>query len=242
MTVVSQLVAGSLAGAELAPQVLAKMEPWLEFARETIERALAGTPLAGLVPVDEAASAVITFYLGVNLLSNLDGGTHTDALFAHLRLARAACSAARRWYIETVPLLLLLFVLIFGLFGAGSGSSSSSRRGRPSRSGRSRSPTPGAPSPCAAASKRRSGFRAAGSGRCRTEPATRSSCRTSRRTGTPASRSGGSDAARRGTWTVPDDRAARLGAALQRQDPRPLTARAPLLQSAAGAPCATSFR
>jgi AcrR family transcriptional regulator len=84
MTVVSQLVSGSLARRELAPQVLANMEPWLAFARETIERALAGTPLAGLVPVDEAASAVITFYLGVNLLSNLDGGARTDALFARL--------------------------------------------------------------------------------------------------------------------------------------------------------------
>jgi AcrR family transcriptional regulator len=84
MTVVSQLVSGSLARRELAPQVLACMEPWLEFARETIERAVAGTPLAGLVPVEEAASAVITFYLGVNLLSNLDGGGRTDALFAHL--------------------------------------------------------------------------------------------------------------------------------------------------------------
>ena len=84
MTVVSQLVSGSLARHELAPQVLASMEPWLEFARGTIERAVAGTPLAGVVPVDEAASAVITFYLGVNLLSNLDGGGRTDALFAHL--------------------------------------------------------------------------------------------------------------------------------------------------------------
>ena len=64
--------------------MLAEVEPWLEFARETIGRALAGTPLAALIPVDEAASAVITFYLGVNLLSNLDGGARTDALFAHL--------------------------------------------------------------------------------------------------------------------------------------------------------------
>jgi AcrR family transcriptional regulator len=84
MTVVSQLDAGSLARRELAPKVLASMEPWLEFARETIERAVAGTPLAAVVPVEESASAVITFYLGVNLLSNLDGGARTDALFAHL--------------------------------------------------------------------------------------------------------------------------------------------------------------
>src|SRR3954470_19911204 len=39
MTVVSQLVAGSLARPELAPQVLERMEPWLDFAEETIERA-----------------------------------------------------------------------------------------------------------------------------------------------------------------------------------------------------------
>ena len=84
MTVVSQLVAGSLARPELGPQVLARMEPWLAFAEETIGRALAGTPLAGVVPVEDVASAVVTFYLGVNLLSNLDGGARTDALFERL--------------------------------------------------------------------------------------------------------------------------------------------------------------
>lgn len=84
LTVVSQLVAGSLARPELAPEVLRRMEPWLAFAEETISRALAGTPLEGLVPVDEAASTITTFYLGVNLLSNLDGGTRTDALFERL--------------------------------------------------------------------------------------------------------------------------------------------------------------
>jgi AcrR family transcriptional regulator len=84
MTVVSQLVAGSLARPELAPEVLRRMEPWLAFAEETIGRALAGTPLEGVVPVDEAASTVTTFYLGVNLLSKLDGGARTDALFERL--------------------------------------------------------------------------------------------------------------------------------------------------------------
>src|SRR4051794_2232646 len=40
LTVVSQMVAGSLARRELAPEVLARMEPWLAFAEETIARVL----------------------------------------------------------------------------------------------------------------------------------------------------------------------------------------------------------
>jgi AcrR family transcriptional regulator len=84
MTVVAQLVAGSFSKPELGPQVLARIEPWLAFAEETIRAAVAGTPLEPLVPVEELASAVITFYLGVNLLTGLDEGRRTDALFARL--------------------------------------------------------------------------------------------------------------------------------------------------------------
>src|ERR1700693_3449385 len=38
MTVVSQMIAGSLARPELAPQVVARMEPWLAFAEEAFRR------------------------------------------------------------------------------------------------------------------------------------------------------------------------------------------------------------
>jgi AcrR family transcriptional regulator len=72
MTVISQLVAGSLTRDDLAPQVLARMEPWIDFAEQAIERTLAGTALEGLAPPRRLAHAAITFYLGVNLLSHLD--------------------------------------------------------------------------------------------------------------------------------------------------------------------------
>ena len=84
MTVVSQLVAGSLARPGLKPEVLARMEPWLEFAEETIRRVVVGTPLEPLVPVEEVASAAITFFFGVNLFTGLGAGDRTDALFARL--------------------------------------------------------------------------------------------------------------------------------------------------------------
>ena len=82
MTVISQLVAGSLTREDLAPQVLARMEPWIDFAEQAIERALAGTPLEGLAPPRRLAPAAITFYFGVNLLSHLDPEHRiTDGLF-----------------------------------------------------------------------------------------------------------------------------------------------------------------
>jgi AcrR family transcriptional regulator len=72
MTVVSQIVAGSLARPELAPEVLARMEPWIDFAEQSFVKVLRGTPLAGALPTKELAYAVVTFYLGVNLLTALD--------------------------------------------------------------------------------------------------------------------------------------------------------------------------
>lgn len=82
MTVISQLVAGSLTREDLAPQVLARMEPWIDFAEGAIARAIAGTPLEGLAPARDLAHAAITFYLGVNLLSHLDPEHRlTDRLF-----------------------------------------------------------------------------------------------------------------------------------------------------------------
>jgi len=75
LTVVSQMVAGSLARRDLAPEVLARMEPWLEFAEETLRRFVGPT----LAP--ELALAAVTFYFGVNLLSVLDP-ERMDGLFA----------------------------------------------------------------------------------------------------------------------------------------------------------------
>ncbi|HET7856296.1 MAG TPA: helix-turn-helix domain-containing protein [Gaiellaceae bacterium] len=68
ITVVAQMVAGSLARPELAPEVLARMEPWLALCREAFEKVDGGATL----PARELAVAAVTFYLGLNLLTHLD--------------------------------------------------------------------------------------------------------------------------------------------------------------------------
>ena len=85
MTVVSQMFAGSLTRPELAPALVERMEPWIELAEETVEKALAGTPLQAIAPAREIAYGVVTFYVGVNLLTHLDPDrARTDALLERL--------------------------------------------------------------------------------------------------------------------------------------------------------------
>jgi AcrR family transcriptional regulator len=87
MTVVSQMIAGSVARPELAPEMLARMEPWIELCEDALKKALAQTPAAEAVPFRDLAYAVVTFYLGLNLLTHLDEDRErTEALVARLQV------------------------------------------------------------------------------------------------------------------------------------------------------------
>jgi AcrR family transcriptional regulator len=90
MTVVSQMVAGSVARPELAREVVARMEPWIQLCEDALRKGLAKTPAAEALPLRDLAYAVVTFYLGLNLLTHLDEDRErTEALVARLQgLAR----------------------------------------------------------------------------------------------------------------------------------------------------------
>jgi AcrR family transcriptional regulator len=73
VTVLVEMIAGTATVPELAAQVAQRIAPWRAFARTAIESTIAATPLAALVPVDDAAFAVVALYLGMEMLSHLDG-------------------------------------------------------------------------------------------------------------------------------------------------------------------------
>ena len=82
ITVISELVAGSLARPDLASEVVQRMEPWIDFTEDVIEDLLEGSPFQGLVPLRTLAFAVVALYLGVDLLSHLDqDNSRAEALF-----------------------------------------------------------------------------------------------------------------------------------------------------------------
>jgi AcrR family transcriptional regulator len=86
MTVVSQMVAGSVAKPELAREVVARMGPWIELCEDALRKGLAQTPAAEALPLRDLAYAVVTFYLGLNLLTHLDEDRErTEALVARLQ-------------------------------------------------------------------------------------------------------------------------------------------------------------
>jgi AcrR family transcriptional regulator len=85
ITVVSQMIAGSVVRPELAPEMISRMQPWLELCEQVVRKVLVDSPLAAAIPTKEVAYAVVVFYLGANLLTHLDADrTRTSSLFSRL--------------------------------------------------------------------------------------------------------------------------------------------------------------
>jgi AcrR family transcriptional regulator len=72
ITVLVELIAGASSSKELGSEVAARMEPWRAFAERAIERAV-GHSFDAVLPASEAAYAFVALYLGLEMLSHLDG-------------------------------------------------------------------------------------------------------------------------------------------------------------------------
>ena len=82
ITIFSEMVAASLAHPELGPELIARAEPWLDFVEGAIRKAAGDSPLLQLLPPREIAYGILCFYLGVNLMTQLEADTsRVEALF-----------------------------------------------------------------------------------------------------------------------------------------------------------------
>ena len=73
ITVLVEMIAGASSVPGLGAEVAARIHSWREFTRSAVEDALAGTPLGTVVPAGDIAYAVVALYLGLEMLSHLDG-------------------------------------------------------------------------------------------------------------------------------------------------------------------------
>jgi AcrR family transcriptional regulator len=81
ITIFTEMVAASLAHNELGPELVARAEPWLDFVEGAIRKGL-GDNLLQLIPPREVAYSVICFYLGVNVMTQLEPESkRVDGLF-----------------------------------------------------------------------------------------------------------------------------------------------------------------
>lgn len=73
VTVLGEMVAGGVSNPELGAQVAARMQPWIDMVERKVRALLAGSLLESMVPPRDAAFAIIALYLGMDMLSHLDG-------------------------------------------------------------------------------------------------------------------------------------------------------------------------
>jgi len=86
VTVLAEMISGSASSPGLGAAVAARLTPWTEFARDAIQAGVAGSPIAALLPVDDLAHVSVALYLGLEMLSHLEGDrSRTAALFDHAR-------------------------------------------------------------------------------------------------------------------------------------------------------------
>ena len=86
ITVLVEMIAGASSTPGLGPEVSARIEPWRAFARSSMESVLGASPLQGVLPGKELSHAVVALYLGLEMLSHLDGDPEPAlALFARAK-------------------------------------------------------------------------------------------------------------------------------------------------------------
>ena len=73
ITVLVEMIAGASSVPGLGVEVAERIHSWREFARSAIAEVLGRTSLGSVLPAGDIAHAVVALYLGLEMLSHLDG-------------------------------------------------------------------------------------------------------------------------------------------------------------------------
>ena len=88
VSVLVEMITGAQSVPGLGEQVARRLAPWRELTEAAVRQALAGSPLASLVPAREAAHGIVAGLFGLELLASLDGDPSAAlALFDRALLA-----------------------------------------------------------------------------------------------------------------------------------------------------------
>jgi AcrR family transcriptional regulator len=94
--VLAEIIGAASADPGMGQKISDRIEPWARLARRAIQRVVGASPVGALIPPEELAHGLVALYLGMELMTNLDGDrSKSEALFN-----RAA---------ELAPMLSVLF-------------------------------------------------------------------------------------------------------------------------------------
>jgi AcrR family transcriptional regulator len=71
--VLAELIAASSTIPELGPAITAQISPWIAFTESAISRVLGDSPIGQMLPARNVAFGIVALYLGLELLTQLDG-------------------------------------------------------------------------------------------------------------------------------------------------------------------------
>ncbi len=90
IAILSQVLAGATTAPELKAPLRERFRPWTELVEGAIERVVAGTPYAAVVPVADLAFVVTALFMGIELTMNLEeDGDREESLFRTIGLMAA---------------------------------------------------------------------------------------------------------------------------------------------------------
>ena len=85
VAVLAEMIAGASSTPGLGPEVSARLGPWFAFAEQAVTATI-GRPLDSVLPPGDVAYAIVALYLGLEMLTHLDGDpARALGLFAHAR-------------------------------------------------------------------------------------------------------------------------------------------------------------
>ena len=86
VSVLVAMIAGASSTPGLGSEVAARIAPWMQFAQGAIDESLGDSPIGSVVPSGDVAFGVVALYLGMEMLTHLDGDRAPAlALFDHAK-------------------------------------------------------------------------------------------------------------------------------------------------------------
>ncbi|HEY2562459.1 MAG TPA: TetR/AcrR family transcriptional regulator [Acidimicrobiales bacterium] len=73
VTVLVEMIAGASSTPGLGPEVAARIAPWTQFVQAATQAAFGGSALDSVIPPDAVARGIVALYLGLEMLTHLDG-------------------------------------------------------------------------------------------------------------------------------------------------------------------------
>jgi AcrR family transcriptional regulator len=84
VTVLVEMIGGASSTPGLGGEVATRIGPWFTFAKDALDKTFGDSPIAALMPSGDVAYSVVALYLGLEMLTHLNGDREPALkLFAH---------------------------------------------------------------------------------------------------------------------------------------------------------------